>query len=180
MVDAVDLVAEELKEAGDGVANDGGAEVTDVHFLSDVGAGEVDEDTLVGDLGGEDAGAGGVGHRVSDPRGRDVDVDEALRGGLDALDEVVGGDALGDGVTNVLGAHLDGRGEKGERLGEAHSVVALVVGGAVALGAGLTLSDEDLWESDGGEGAGDTLAEEALEGGLDGLADNLAGHFFSF
>jgi hypothetical protein len=40
------LVPQELEQAADAVANDGRAEVPDVHFLGDVGRREVHEDPL--------------------------------------------------------------------------------------------------------------------------------------
>ena len=43
---ADDGVAEELQHAGEGVADDGGAQVADVHLLGDVGAGVIDDDGL--------------------------------------------------------------------------------------------------------------------------------------
>ena len=56
MVLADDPVALELEHAGDGVADDGAAEVADVHLLGDVRAGVVDDDGL-GLLGRVDAEA---------------------------------------------------------------------------------------------------------------------------
>mmetsp|Transcript_40003 Transcript_40003/g.68243 ORF Transcript_40003/g.68243 Transcript_40003/m.68243 type:complete len:467 (+) Transcript_40003:303-1703(+) len=48
VVDAADVVAGVFEDAAHGLADDGGAQVTHVHFLGDVGTGEVDDDDIFG------------------------------------------------------------------------------------------------------------------------------------
>ena len=49
MIDALCFVAAELKNTSQTFANDGGSQVTDVHFLGNVGGGEIDDNTFWGD-----------------------------------------------------------------------------------------------------------------------------------
>ena len=46
VVEPEDVVAEEVDEVGDGVSDDGGAQVAHVHLLRDVGRGVVDDGPL--------------------------------------------------------------------------------------------------------------------------------------
>ena len=94
-----------FEEAGDDVADDGGAEVADVHLFGDVGAGEIDDgDGGIGE--GVDAEAVGIaegfGEAVGEPVGAEAEVDKAGAGDLGRFAEVgdieIIDDLLGQGA----------------------------------------------------------------------------------
>lgn len=81
-----DLVAEEAGDAGEAIANDGGADVADVHRLGDVWRGEIEHDGAWS-IGGGSAEASAVG-AVQDVAGEvrrvDAEIDEARAGDFGA------------------------------------------------------------------------------------------------
>ncbi len=118
-----DAVAEVLEHADQRVADDGGAEVPDVHLLGGVGRGVVDDDGLRG-RGQPDAAAGvlkGAQGLGGDPAVVQGDVEEAGPADLDALEDVAGAERVGDGLGDLPW-------RSSQPLGQAQCHVRLVVG----------------------------------------------------
>ena len=51
VIDAEHIEAEEFHESTNGISDNGGAQMSDVHFLRDVGGGKVDESFALRNLG---------------------------------------------------------------------------------------------------------------------------------
>ena len=145
-----DAVAEVLQGADERVADDGGAQVADVHLLGHVGSRVVDGDGLAF-LGGYAEAAVEARHLRGDPLGAQPDVDETgtadLRLSGDAVEVEVLDDPLGD-VSRLVAEHL------GQREGR----VGLEVG--------------ELARPDDGVGVGVLSAESLLEGALEPLGQH--------
>ena len=151
-----DLVAAEAVEALDGLADDRGAQVTDVHLLGDVGAAVVDDHAPRG-RDGLGAGAGvrgdGVG-ALGEGRVGELQVDEAGAGDVDAGEARVALQPLGHGggdLARVL-AHALGGGQR---------AVRLEVGQIGSVGRGDPAQSRG--QPFGGEGGLDRFAERRLQ-----------------
>ncbi len=129
MVVGDDVVAEGAVEAVDGVADDGGADVPDVHGFGDVGAGVVDDDGPAVSTVWKREGV--VAAHGFDLCGEafvfEEDVDEARTGDFNFLDEIGQGGVVDEGLT-------DGARVVFERLGELHGGFALVVAELLVFG----------------------------------------------
>ncbi len=169
MVVADDAIAEGAVDALEGIADDGRADVGDVHGFGDVGGGVVEEDGFakagLGDAEGgggvqifKAAGEGGVGQGQ---------VDEAGAGHFDAGEEVVAGELVGDALGDVAR-------REAQEAGGGHGGVALVVAeGVVGGGDGVGRESGKVgFGEDGGEGGAEAGGEDVAEswhgGGLVG------------
>ena len=168
VVDTQHVLAAELKQTADALTDDGGTQVTHVHLLGDVRGAKVDQHTLLLDpRRREDTSGDDTGACLRSPVLTDVDVDEAFLGAFCSLNQVIRGHGANELGANVLGTHLDRRGQSGELLGEAHGVIALEVGLAPG-------SDEDLRDGvHSGERCGDGRLEEILQCDLHVVDQNL-------
>ncbi|MNS48254.1 hypothetical protein D3C72_808170 [compost metagenome] len=154
---APDGVAAEAEQPLQALADDGRAQVADVHRLGHIGAGVVDDDLarrrvqrgagqgfVGGHLGGA-LGQGGVG---------ELQVDEAGTGDLDRRQTRVGAQAFGDAGGQLARIGL-------QRLGGGQGAVGLEVGQVGAVRGDDTR--ERCVHAFGGEGGGDRFAERGLE-----------------
>ena len=122
VVIADDAVADERGDAGEGVAEDGGADVTDVHRFGDIGGAEVNDDGFLGGRGGDtEVGIGGEGGESGgEGGGAESKIDEAGAGDFWGFGEIIDleiGDDFGGELAGV-GALI---------LGEDHGDIGLVV-----------------------------------------------------
>ncbi len=154
-------VAEELEDARDGVADDGRAQVADVHFLGQVRRGQVDHhalrraclahaETFVGEGAVE---AGGEPDVILE------EVEEAGAGDLHLGQLLVGGDCLDQPGGQVARLHPG-------RLGQHHGDVA----GEIAVATVLGVLHLDVRGQAGGQGA---VRGQLVEGLLDQLANRV-------
>ena len=101
-----DVVPCEVEKAGEGVADDGRAEMTDVHRLRHIGAGIVDDHCRW--FGGHGEAEVIVGCCGSRPRGkrpvRQSEIDEARTGNINRLELFVSGDPVDDILGYLPGA----------------------------------------------------------------------------
>ena len=155
VVVAHDRVAEEGGDAGEGVAEDGGADVADVHRLGDVGGAEVDDDRLRLPGGGdaEPRVGGEGGELVFEGGGEEAEIDEAGAGDFGRGAEVRHVEARDDlgGELARVGALL---------LGEDHGGIGLVVA-ETGVGGGL---DAGIGQAEVGEGGAEAGFELGGEG----------------
>lgn len=86
VIDTQHVESNGLEQSADGVSDDGGSEVTDVHFFGDVWRGEVDEDTLLGDTWQSDSGGSQRRDLLADVVGVKEHVDVSVRNHLDTID----------------------------------------------------------------------------------------------
>ena len=154
-----DFVADEAGDAGEGVADEGGADVADVRGFGDVGRGEVDDDGAWGGDGGDaEVGVGDGGEEVGgEGGGGEGEVEEA--GAVDAGFFAEVGDF--EGVDDLLG---EGAGVGAHLLGEDHGGVRLVVAVAGVRGED-NGGGEVVWHGDAGffERGLQALGEEGAE-----------------
>ena len=154
-------VAEELEDARDGVADDGRAQVADVHLLGQVRRGQVDHhalrraclahaETFVGEGAVE---AGGEPDVILE------EVEEAGAGDLHLGQLLVGGDCLDQPGGQVARLHPG-------RLGQHHGDVA----GEIAVATVLGVLHLDVRGQAGGQGA---VRGQLVEGLLDQLANRV-------
>ena len=111
-----DVVAEVLEGAGQRVADDGRAQVPDVHLLGDVGRGVVDRDVLCGLQHHTVALVGlDVLQQPGDPRAREGEVDEAGAAHLDGVAHAVEVEGVDDPGRDLARRQADllGEGERG-------------------------------------------------------------------
>ena len=159
VVVAHDAMPEEGGAAGEGVAEDGGADVADVHRLGDVGRAEVDEDGLRLLRGGDaEARVGGEGGELAfEGAGEEAEIDEAGPGDFGRGAEVGHVEVLDDlgGELARVGALL---------LGEDHGGIGLVVAKA-GVGGGLDAGIGKAEVGEGGAEAGFELGGEGHVGG---------------
>ena len=140
MVQPQHVGAAKLERLGDGVADDGRAQVADVHFFGDVGRRKVDDNLLAPELGRRPSlealgGAEHGVHAIRQPLLVEPDVDKSRSSEACLRDHRVLGDVGQDGLGHgprVLRAALDAL----DTPEQGHGVVALVVsvGGIVACG----------------------------------------------
>ena len=124
MVEAEDVVAEKLKEAGKAVADDGGAEVAYVELFGDVWGGELDDHPLVA-RGGDGSKARIVElglQRCGEKVGVECEVDEAGAG-----DGHLGADLPGLGIALVDDRLCDGAGVLAKLFRQLEGAIALIV-----------------------------------------------------
>jgi len=127
---ADDGVAEGFKHPRHGVADDGGAQVADVHFLGEVWRGVIDHHTLGGDVGAHaQLRIGQCSLQLgSQPAGILEEVDKAGAGDVDRGDGLMGGQRGDQLLGQIARLHAG-------RLGQHHRQVAGEV--AVSLVAGI-------------------------------------------
>ena len=154
-----DFVADEAGDAGEGVADEGGADVADVRGFGDVRRGEVDDDGARGGDGGDaEVGVGdGLEEVGGEGGGGEGEVEEA--GAVDAGFFAEVGDV--EGVDDLLG---EGAGVGAHLLGEDHGGVRLVVAVAGVRGED-NGGGEVVWDGDAGfvEGGLQALGQEGTE-----------------
>eukprot|EP00754_Rhynchopus_humris_P023512 Rhum_TRINITY_DN14835_c7_g2::Rhum_TRINITY_DN14835_c7_g2_i1::g.123190::m.123190 len=162
VVHAEHVVAAELHQAADGVADDRRPQVSDVHLLRDVRRGEVDENARP--LHGRRLHAllHQRLHRLLHVAHAYVHVDEPDLRRLGRRDDAVAGHGGDDRLGDLPRRRLHGRLERAELLAQRHRVVALVVGTSLAL------RDQHLRKvsGQGREGLHDGAPEDAAELGL--------------
>ena len=124
MVEAQDVVAEELEETGNAVADDRGAEMAYMELFGDVGRGELDDHPFVARRGnGAEARILELSlERVGEEGGVQGEINEA-----GASDRHLGADLLGLAVALVENGLGDGAGILAKLLGELERAIALVV-----------------------------------------------------